>query len=348
MRLYLPVILAGVLCSGPARLLHADEETSPEPLVDVHISTVKSMSLQRELTFYGTVVPEQATEARHAASASVAASIAGLVTTVPAIAGMVVHRDEVLVQLDSRQADAAVQRASASLKQAKATYSRQQKLARLDDTSHKKLEQAEQQLAQAKATLKEARTQRALLDIKAPLDGIVLQVNVRPGEAVTAGTMVVEIQDVDRLVAEVQVPASYLEEVQTGQQAAVQTTGKDTQGKVSFIGMRINPATGTAPVRITLPATSGLYSGQFVRARVIVETHTGLVVPVSAVRHQPDGSGLVAVITGNRVKLQTVKPGIEDDGQVEITGKDIREGLQVVTREVYGLPDNARIRIIGR
>jgi len=342
----LPAVVLGLLCFSRICWVSADEFTEPEPLVDVHIETVKRAELHRGLTFYGTVVPERASDSHHAASAIIAATISGQIIDVPAIEGDRVRVNDVLVKLNSRQADAVVQTARASLKQSKAAFARQQKLAKLEGTSRKKLEQAQQQQTQAEASVKEAQTLRALLDIRTPISGIVLKVNVRPGETVLAGTPVVEIEDIDRLTAEIQIPASQLAAVQTGQEAAVQSTGKDTWGKVNYIGKRINPATGTATARITLPADSGLYSGQFVRARVIIEKHTGLVVPINAVRHQPDGSGVVAVVSRDRVNLQTVTLGIEDSDQVEIAGEGIREGTQVVTLEAYGLPDNTHVRII--
>jgi len=315
-------------------------------LVDVHIETVKHAQLHRGLTFYGRVVPERASDSHHAASAIIAATLSGQVIDVPAIEGERVEVNDVLVKLNSRQADAVVQTARASLKQSQATYARQRKLAKLEGTSRKKLEQAQQQQTQAEASVKEAQTLRALLDIRTPISGIVLQVNVRPGETVLAGAPVVEIEDIDRLTAEIQIPASQLAAVQNGQEAAVQTSGKAVQSTVNYIGRRINPVTGTALARISLPAGSGLYSGQFVRVQVVVEKHTGLVVPISAVRYQADGSGMVAVVTHDQVNLQPVTLGVEDKDQVEISGKGIREGMQVVTLEAYGLPDHAHVRII--
>ena len=55
---------------------------------------------------------------------------------------------------------------------------------------------------------------------------------------------------------------------------------------------------------------------------------------------------MVAVVSRDRVNLQTVTLGIEDSDQVEIAGEGIREGTQVVTLEAYGLPDNTHVRII--
>lgn len=341
-----PTFVLGLVCFSPVCWVSDDQLTEPKPLVHVHIETVKRAELHRVLTFYGRVVPERASDSHHAASAIIAATISGQIIDVPAIEGDRVRVNDILVKLNSRQADAVVQTARASLKQSKAAYARQQKLAKLEGTSRKKLEQAQQQQAQAEASVKEAQTLRALLDIRTPISGIVLKVNVRPGETVLAGTPVVEIEDIDRLTAEIQIPASQLAALQNGQEAAVQTSEKAIRGKVNYIGRRINPATGTALARITLPAGSGLYSGQFVRARVIVEKHTGLAVPISAVRHQADGSGVVAVVRRDQVNLRPVTLGIEDSGQVEIAGEGIREGTQVVTLEAYGLPDNVHVRVI--
>ena len=107
---------------------------------------------------------------RPAASARVAPFVPGVVTQVKCVEGQRVEKGAVLFQLDTRAADVAVDFAEKTLE-------RQRKLVQIESTSQKALQEAEQQLAAARA-------QRALLQVQAPLAGTVVRVNVKPGEAV--------------------------------------------------------------------------------------------------------------------------------------------------------------------
>src|SRR5207248_602808 len=138
-------------------------------------------TLRAYVTAYGTVEPEPK------ASARVAVAVPGVDTTVNCVEGQKVEKDALLFELDSRAADVAV-------KFAEKTLERQKTLAKTEGTSQKNLQDAEQQLASARAQL-------GLLQIRAPIAGIVTKVNVKAGEAADLTTVLAELIDLDRLVA---------------------------------------------------------------------------------------------------------------------------------------------------
>src|SRR5215469_11699902 len=139
------------------------EETKPEADVPVHVTTISRTSLRSYVTAYGQV------EAEPNASARVAPAVPGVVFAVKCIEGQHVDKGTLLFQLDSRAADVAVDFAQKSLE-------RQQKLLKIEGTSQKSLQEAEQ-------TLTAARTQQALLQVQSPLGGVVAKVNTKAGEA---------------------------------------------------------------------------------------------------------------------------------------------------------------------
>lgn len=342
--------LALVLCLAATngwQSIYAAEPAEPVTRVDVHTVPVKRMTLHRYTTLYGNIIPGPANSQQPAASAQVSCAVGGVITRVSAIEGKQVLRNDLLVQLDEQQAEADLQRNQADLKLATARYERQKKLARLDDTSHKNIEKAEQQLAQARAALKQAQVNRALLDIRSPLDATVSRVLVRNGEIASAGMKMVELVNLQRLTAQVQAPEFVLDDIQTGLTAVVESTTLTTRGTVSFTGVSIDPSTGTAAIRITLPSKSGMHPGQFVRARIITETRPdSLVVPIKAVVKRTDGSSFVAITSGDEAELKPVKTGLAEGQWVEISGNDIHEGTSIVSREAYGLPEKAHINIL--
>ena len=346
-RIGLAATLAALIVQPAGAPVQASGEPPAKAAIEVHTTAIERVSLRRRLTLFGKIAPEPAGRAHPAAVARVSANAFGLVSAVPVVLGQTVEQGAVVARLDTRLADAAVERAQASLIRATAEAKRQQQLAELDDSSVRQRELAEFQLAEARAAMVEARTARDLLEIRAPLDGTLLRLDVRTGEVVNAGDLLAEIVDLGRLVAEVRVPAAELPELRVGQAAVVRSAKHEVNGMVDYVGRRIDPATGSAVTRVALDSADGLRPGEFVRVRIVVEERREvLAVPASAVVRGADGSGIVVIVDGGRARLRPVTVGIEDGDRIEISGEQIRAGDRIVTREAYGLPDGAPVRDI--
>src|SRR5207237_10535317 len=102
--------------------------------------------------------------------------------------------------------------AAVTVKFSEKTLDRQQTLAKTERTSQKNVQDAEQQLACARAQL-------ALLQICAPIAGTVTKVNVKTGEAADLTTVLAEMIDLDRLVVNFNVAGADLATLKTGQTA---------------------------------------------------------------------------------------------------------------------------------
>ena len=322
-------------------------ERESDATVSVHVTTIVPMRLDRRLSLYGEIIPEPASPGRPAARASLSSVTGGQVTSVLVVEGQAIEQGAIALQLDSRQADAAIERARAVWEQASTEAERETRLAEHDDASARQREVAERQLAEAGADLAVAQASRDYLDLRAPLSGTVLAVHVRPSDVVNATDELVEIVDLERLVAQVRAPSFTLSALRVGQDAVIETAVGEAAGHVVYVGPGIDPANGTAAVRIAIASPRGLHPGEFVRAHIVVESRPdALAVPVSAVVHGADGSGSVSVIEDGRAHLRPVALGIEDGDWVEVEGAGIRPGTRVVTEEAYGLPDDTPVRVV--
>src|SRR5258706_15837577 len=174
-----------------------EEEQKPEARAPVHVTTIKKATLRNYVLMYGNV------EAAPTASARLAVSVPGVITAVHCLEGQRVDKGALLFELDSRAAKLAVDFADKA-------FQRQQKLAQAETTSQKLLQEAEQQLATARAQL-------ALLQIHAPFSGTVAKVNVKAGEAADLTIVLAELIDTDRLVVACGVPSADVTALQVGQ-----------------------------------------------------------------------------------------------------------------------------------
>jgi membrane fusion protein (multidrug efflux system) len=296
------------------------EEKKPEAEVPVRVATIIRTTLRRYVTAYGPVEPDPK------ASARVAPALPGVVTAVKCVEGQHVEKGAPLFQLDSRAADVAVTFAEKSVE-------RQQKLAKVDGTSQKALQDAEQALAAA-------RTQQALLQVQSPLTGVVTKVNTKAGEAADLTTVLAEVVDLNRLVVSANVGSTELAAVQAGQPAEV--TPADSTNALStsliYASPQVDAKTGAGLVRALLPASSGLRPGQFAKLRIIAEEHKDcLAVPVTSVAKDTSGGTFVALVDGDKAVLKPVKVGLRDGDLVEISGEGLEPDKTVVTEGAYGL-----------
>lgn len=98
------------------------------------------------------------------------------------------------------------------------------------------LEQADFQIQMASLKKAEAEATLDTYRIVAPFSGVVLQVNKRPGEALGAGEVVVEIANSDTMRVEGFVPVTSSSRVQVGAAVVVDVQGLDPQRATRFEG----------------------------------------------------------------------------------------------------------------
>ena len=311
-----------------------ETETPANPNVPVHVGKITRATLRGYVTAYGPV------ETAPTASAHVAVAAPGVISEVKCAEGQRVEKGALLFQLDPRAADIAVNFAEKTLE-------RQKKLGLGEGTSQKAMQDAEQQLAGARA-------QQALLKILSPLAGVVARINVRPGEAADLTTVLAEVADLDRLVVSANVPSSEMAAVNIGQPAEV-FTGEATNsvpGRVGFVSSQADLKSGTVLVRVELPASCGLRPGQFLKVRIVSDEHKDcLAVPLASVAKDAAGAVKIALVADGKATLKAVKTGLRDGDWVEIDADDLKPDMDIVTEGAYGLvmteQFSTKIRIVN-
>ena len=300
----------------------------------VHVGKVIRTTLHSYVSAYGVVEPEPAGD-QPAAGAYVAPALSGVVAKVNCREGQHVVRGDLLFQLDNRTAQVAVE-------YAEKTVARQKKLLKVEGTSQKDFQEAEQQLAAARA-------QQALLNVVAPLDGTVTRVNVRTGEAVDLSTTLAEVMDLDRLVVNAKIPATELNALATGRNAGVftDTATARVTGKLVYIGSEVADDSGTVAARVSLPPDSGLLPGQFVNVQIASMEHENcLVVPETSVVQDENGNTVIAVVQNGTAVQKVVRTGLREGGLVEVEADGLQPDMLVVTEGAYALPHETRVRIL--
>ncbi len=196
----------------------------------------------------------------------------------------------------------------------------------------------------ANATWSEADL-RDKLTLRAPIDGVVVAVNVRPGEPLApsgkTGTGAAPVEPVvvasrDVLVT-VKLDEMDVARVQPGQQARVSLPaleGKLFVGRVEGVALEGSTQNGVTSydVRIRLEQPEGVLAGMTATASILVAAKEGaLLVPAEAVNSTPKGP-VVRVLEAGVPRPVPVRLGLRNDRVVEVLS-GLQEGQRVVLAE---------------
>ena len=184
------------------------------------------------------------------------------------------------------------------------------------------------------------------LRVRAGVDGILQELGLQPGQAVTLGAPLAKVARPDRLQAEVRVPETQVKDVRVGQKAVIDTRNGLIPGRVS----RLDPAALAGTVRVDVALEGALPPGARpdlnVEATIEIERlasvlHVGRPAfgqaesTVGIFRLEPHGSDAVRV----RVKL-----GRSSVKSVEIR-EGLREGDRVILSDMAQWDHVARVRV---
>jgi RND family efflux transporter MFP subunit len=264
--------------------------------------------------------------------------------------GEVVKAGEVLLELSTDpSATLGYQTAVAALDFAKRDLARTKTLLAQHLATNAQLAAAQKAVEDAMVAVE---TQRKLGNdrntevITAPFNGYVTTLTVALGDRVQPSTTVLKLAPTDRVQVTVGLEPEDAARVQTGMAAEIVpvfTPESRLSGVVRGATGTINPATKRLDVWVEVAtAEQELVPGTAVSVQIVLEQHTGWVVPRNAVLR--DGKGdYIFQVTGNKAERVPVKIGIETDKYTEIVGP-IDTKHPIVTVGNYELQDGMAVR----
>lgn len=183
--------------------------------------------------------------------------------------------------------------------------------------------------------------------IASPLDGVVTEIAVREGMAVTPGMTLFRLADLAQVWVIAEVPEAQARAIAPGQAVTVSATAapEPVTGKVDAILPDVNPATRTIRVRIVLPNKQRrLVPGMFANVRFDSgERQDVLQIPSEAVIRTGQRN-VVMVDAGPQGYVSTeIRIGQEFDGMTEVLS-GLRAGQKVVVSGQFLIDSDASLR----
>jgi multidrug efflux system membrane fusion protein len=364
------LIFAGCLAIGVAPLYWFAEHREPKPTVATQrptgVAVSAAIATRSDVPVYalglGTV--------QAIATVAIRPQVDGKIQEVLFTEGQHVKKGDVLIKIDPRLYQAALDQAKAKKAQDEAQLvSAQKDLDRFStlvaksfasqqnvDQQQAKVDQLKASIAADEGAIESAQTQLDYCLITAPSDGRVGVRQVDAGNVVHASDqspLVILTQNQPSAVL-FTLPARQLESVRDAMKRGpvmVEAYDQDDKrllsaGTLLLVDNIIDQTTATIRLKAMFDnEDEALWSGEFVNARVLLETRrNSLTIPSSAVQRGPQGLFTWVVTPEGNAEMRAVKTG-PASGNVTIVESGISDGDRVVTDGQYKLKQNAPVTI---
>ena len=173
------------------------------------------------------------------------------------------------------------------------------------------------------------------LELKAPIDGVIIDRKAVPGELVNKEKEIYVISDPADLWVIAEVKERDIGAVKLGQDASFSVLAYPSEtfrGKVVRTGNQVEAKSRTLEVRIEVDNSDRrLKSGMFADVEIVTTTlRDVIVIPDSAVQTHEDQQIVFVALDGNRFEKRRVKLGLEQHGRAQVL-EGVAVGEKIVT-----------------
>jgi multidrug efflux system membrane fusion protein len=336
----------------------------PPPAPPVKVATASRKDVTVMQNTIGTVVSP--------AMVQVTAQVTGKLLVANFHEGDIVHKGDVLFQIDPApyeavlgQAQGALVRDEATLANDRIDLTRYQQLAAQNAISNQQLVTQEAKLksdegvvATDKSTVDAARVNLAFTRITSPVDGKTGPIFIQPGNVIPAVSAtsqpLVTITQIQPIKVSFQLPQNGMAQIQNqyNQHRLVAIVplagapGGSEKASVDFVSNMVNANTGTIELRADFPNTDmRLVPGQTVNVSATINQISGAtVVPRDAVNLGPDNAFVLVVGKDGKAVSRTVTV-LNDDGVNDAIKGDVKPGDKVVTDGQLRVTSGQKVRI---
>ena len=210
------------------------------------------------------------------------------------------------------------------------------------------LRAASGELAAAKGKYLGAAAQLGYSEIRSPIDGVVTERPLYPGQMAAAGEPLITVMDLSQIICRIHIPQEEAALLKVGDAATLTASGDQqaVPAAVTLVSPAVDPGSTTIEVWVQAAnAGNRLRPGTSARVSMVAQHVAGaVVVPAAALLTSEGATSVMVVGADGRAHQRSVQVGIRQDNEVQITA-GLQPGERVVTTGAYGLPDNTRIKV---
>lgn len=343
----------------------AAQAKQPRPSAPISTTTARTGDIGVYINALGTVTPVY--------TATITSRVDGQITNVAYREGQMVHKGDLLIEIDPRPFQAALTQAQgtlakdeAVLNEAKIDLTRFQQAYDRNAIAKQQLDDQGQLVKQDEGTVKQdqgtvaaAATNLDYTRIVAPIEGRVGLRLVDPGNIVTSGstTPLVVITQLQPITVIFSVAEDYLPQIQKqlrgGQKLPVDAFARDqstklASGSLLTLDNQIDQTTGTVKLKAIFDnRDTELFPNQFVNARLLVDTQRSVtLLPTAAIQRNAQGTFIYVISSDSTANLRNVTVGTTDASTAAVQG--VNSGEVVAVNGFDKLQNGGKVTINNR
>ncbi len=318
---------------------HKASETNQAelPSVAVRVQAVERTTRAATEDVVGTVRPKL--------SAVIEAKVSGRIEQMLVVPGQRVKAGEKLAQLDAHEIQSRLDQATAARQQAESDLKRFTALLEQKILSQSEFDSAQSKFRIAAATETEAKAMLDYTQIAAPFAGVITRKLADVGDLAVPGKPLLQMENPDTLRLEADVPEALIGNVKLGDKLdmRIAAVANVVEGAIAEMSPTADPNSRTYLVKMDLPGSTGLRSGQFGRVAVPVGEASAIRISAAAVI-QRGQMEMVFVVANSHAQLRLIKTGSRVGEEIEVVS-GLNSGEQIATDGGPTLKDGQPVTI---
>ena len=221
------------------------------------------------------------------------------------------------------------------------------------------IKSAAAQVDAAKGHYESAQAQVSYSEIRSPIDGVVTDRPVYPGEMANAGMPLVTVMDMSSIVARVNLAQDQAKNIKVGDAATLTPAdgSAEVTGKVTIASPAVDPNSTTLQVWVQADNPGErLRAGASVHVAIVAATiDDAILVPAAAILPSDEGGTTVMTVDEKDIAHQTrVTVGVREPEMVQVlyelqsdgTLEGVQPGERVIISGGLGLDDDSKVRVL--
>jgi len=340
MKRYLTLVLAFTLlllfaCGKKKDTTKNMEQIQNEEGIPVRLTTVEPTTFHEELTYNASLNGIEESTAQ--------AMVSDIVTKINAKVGDRVNKNDIIMSFPSNTPAAQWEQATTAFNSIRTVYERMQRLFAQGAISQQDLDNVETQFKVSKANL-EASEQ--MINVRAPISGIITAVLVNPSEKVFPGKELFTVASTGGYKAVLMIPDTEIGKVKKGAKATATWLDNTLTGRVSSIALAMDMNSKAFRVEISFPGYNPKVNfGVTADVSIEILSKPNVIVINREQMFSENGNTYVWLNEGGKAVKRAIETGLDNALFFEVT-KGLNPGDSLISEGMNMLTDNAKLRVI--
>ncbi|MFC2084405.1 efflux RND transporter periplasmic adaptor subunit [Bacteroidota bacterium] len=311
------------------------QQIQTEEGIPVRIQEIKYEPFQRYLSFYSKL--------RGIKESTIGAAIRGRIEKVFADVRKWVKEDDVIIQFPLDSPNSMYEQMKSAFENSKKNYERGKALIEVGEIAQSVFDGFETQYLIDKSNYE---TQRQMLFIDAPYDGIITDMKVKEGDNVKSKDPLFSIAQLHKMITKVWITEEEINQIKKGMTAVVEFNGKEYTGKVSVVSLKADPKNQAFYTELEFKNPNNeLKSGVTVNIKILTyDNPESIIIPRNLVRK--DEKGQYVYIEKKSVASKRYISNGEESGLNYEVKNGLIPGDRLIIKGASQLEDNIKVKVI--